>query len=113
VKDVNRETGQIVMAIRNLYGRCCTASRTKMPQFTAKTSMGDFEQLSRSLTFIEERIVDLKEVQEGHEEARKGQDSVLPPIPGSKQGGKDTPGGLGGGGKGSSTVKAEGSAFLS
>jgi len=32
VKDVNMETGQMIMAIRNLYGRCCSTTKTKMPR---------------------------------------------------------------------------------
>jgi hypothetical protein len=110
VKDVNRETGQIVMAIRNLYGRCCASSRTMMPAFGAKASMSNFEHLEKCLTFIEERIVDLKEVSEGHEEVTKHAADALPPIP-SAAGDKSSKG-RGGGAMSSGGVKAEGSAFL-
>ncbi|GMH66401.1 hypothetical protein TrRE_jg11561 [Triparma retinervis] len=78
VKDVNRENGQIIMAIRNLYGRCCSATRTKMPPFSDRW-VGNAVQLDKCLTFIEERIVDLMEIKEGHDE----QLDKLPPIPGA------------------------------
>lgn len=82
VKDVNREMGQIIMAIRNLYGRCCSASRAKMPQFSDKW-VGNAVQLDKCLTFIEERIVDLQDVKQGHEIMLE----TLPPIPNSNNAG--------------------------
>ena len=105
-KDASRETGQIVMAIRNLYARCCAGGRAKMPPFGGKAAAAGFEQLAGCLTFIEERIVDLDEVREGYvqEKERRGQE-------------KERRGGGGGGGDslppiGKGGVKSEGSAFL-
>ncbi|GMI18689.1 hypothetical protein TrLO_g2168 [Triparma laevis f. longispina] len=86
VKDVNRETGQIIMAIRNLYARCCASHRAKMPPFNERW-VGNAGQLDKCLTFINERIVDLMEVKEGHELMLE----TLPPIPGAGGGGMGLP----------------------
>lgn len=79
-----------------------------MPPFNERW-VGNAGQLDKCLTFINERIVDLMEVKEGHELMLE----TLPPIPGAGAGGmgvgKTT---KGGGTKSSGGGLAEGSAFL-
>ena len=105
VKDVNRENGQIIMAIRNLYGRCCSATRTRMPPFSDKW-VGNAVQLDKCLTFIEERIVDLNEIKEGHDEQLLDKLPPIPAVGGGKKGEKSS------GGNMRSLTSGQGSAFL-
>ncbi len=113
VKDVSRGTGQIIMATRNLYARCCVSTRTKMPQFNDKFGT-NFQQLDKCLTFICDRIVDLQEVREGFDSTAA---DALPPIPMASQsqrqaGGKDSRGKQQQSTTKSGGVFQEGSAFL-
>jgi len=107
VKDVNMETGQMIMAIRNLYGRCCSTTKTKMPRFESGFS-GNYFKLEKCLTFICERIVDLNEVVVAFKEEEDAA-NALPPIPSSRNRGLNSGGGVG---KNSGTLRPEGSAFL-
>ncbi|GMI51332.1 hypothetical protein ScalyP_jg7472 [Parmales sp. scaly parma] len=79
VQDVNRETGQMIMAVRNLYGRCCSTTKTKMPRFENSFNT-NFGKINQCLTFICERIVDLNEVVVAYKNEEAEAD-MLPPIP--------------------------------
>ena len=107
-KYVMNERGQIIMAIRNLYGRCCSTYRSKKPPFK-ESWVKDEEKLKRGLDmcldFIEERIVDLKDVKDQYQEKLEKEREVLPPIPSVGGGGGEKSGGQGSG------LGEEGSAF--
>lgn len=74
-KDVTRDTAQIVNAVRNLYHRCVTTTRTRLSAATVKTSHNHSnssegrasqqqlkQQLSACLDLIGDRISDLDDI---------------------------------------------------
>lgn len=64
-KDRYRESGQVVMSIKNLYNRCVNTSRSKIRLVLAK-DVPQLVQLTESLTIIESRITDLQSMVQGY-----------------------------------------------
>jgi len=61
----NRESGQVVMSIKNLYTRCLGSMHSKVPAINEK----DMElqlYMQQCLDLIRERITDLKDIAEGN-----------------------------------------------
>eukprot|EP00518_Triparma_eleuthera_P006570 CAMPEP_0182479592 /NCGR_PEP_ID=MMETSP1319-20130603/34451_1 /TAXON_ID=172717 /ORGANISM="Bolidomonas pacifica, Strain RCC208" /LENGTH=350 /DNA_ID=CAMNT_0024681023 /DNA_START=138 /DNA_END=1187 /DNA_ORIENTATION=- len=80
--DVNRETGQIIMAIRNLYTRCTNTQKSKKKPFH-NNWVNNAKKLDWCLSVIRDRLVDLNDVKEQFKE-KLVKETELPPIPGAK-----------------------------
>lgn len=66
----NRQAGQVILAIRNLYGRCLATMHSHvaaLPQ-TGESTADRLHQLHQCLTLICERIVDLRDIEKGYGE---------------------------------------------
>ena len=100
--DVNRETGQIIMAIRNLYTRCTNTQKSKKKPFH-NNWVNNAKKLDWCLSVIRDRLVDLNDVKEQFKE-KLVKETELPPIPGAKV----SVGGVGGEKSKGSGVKEEG-----
>mmetsp|Transcript_25148 Transcript_25148/g.84461 ORF Transcript_25148/g.84461 Transcript_25148/m.84461 type:complete len:131 (+) Transcript_25148:212-604(+) len=67
VKDVTRETAQIILAVRNLYGRCLGTMRTRVVAVHFVDAPGtpaseQVAQLGLCLDLIRERLNDLSDI---------------------------------------------------
>ena len=63
-KDRYRESGQVIMSIKNLYNRCVNTSRSQIRISHAK-DMPQIAQLNELLTVVEARITDLQSMVQG------------------------------------------------
>jgi chromosome segregation ATPase len=57
--DKSRQTGQVIMSIKNLYGRCLSSMKTKVPHIP---NTDNLSLMTAYLKLIQERIVDLNDI---------------------------------------------------
>mmetsp|Transcript_2682 Transcript_2682/g.3414 ORF Transcript_2682/g.3414 Transcript_2682/m.3414 type:complete len:386 (+) Transcript_2682:103-1260(+) len=71
LNDETRETGQIIMGIRNLYNRCTSTSRMTVKIDFKEGENSKLNHLDSCLKFICEKIVDLNEIVQGYNESEE------------------------------------------
>jgi len=62
--DKSRQSGQVVMSIKNLYGRCLSSMKTKVPHIA---STDNLSLMTQYLKLIQERICDLSDITKNYQ----------------------------------------------
>jgi chromosome segregation ATPase len=68
--NLHRESGQVVMSIKNLYTRCLGSMHSKVPAISEK-DMEPQVYMEQYLKVIRERIIDLKDIAEGNPNSKQ------------------------------------------